>query len=145
MPVTTRSQAKKQQELNTNVAPITEAKTKKVENTFDYLYKDEKGIEYISESQFEERCNSDIKPNLEDIQHKLPKKLGAYKKITEIFPSYLENLPEHIKKKNLDENIYAIPPKGFAWTAFKQPRQSWYFDGDDEWVLVRIPIRKRRC
>ena len=39
MPVTTRSQAKKQQELNTIVEPITEAKTKKVENTFDYLYK----------------------------------------------------------------------------------------------------------
>jgi hypothetical protein len=158
MPVTTRSQAKKQQELTANVESTANveptanvestasAKTKKVKNTFDYLYKDENtGIEYISKSQFKKRYESDIRPNLEDIERmlfRLPKKLRAYQELDEILPTYLENVPEHIQKK---KDVYVIPPKGLAWKELNRYTPTSYFHLDDYWVLEKIPIRKRRC
>jgi hypothetical protein len=171
MPVTTRSQAKKQQELNANDDPTINdeptinddptindeptinddptindepvAKPKKVKNTFNYLYKDENtGIEFISESQLKKRYKSDIRPNLQDIQRKLPIDIHAYQKITEILPSYLENVPEHIQKQ---KDIYVIPPRGRAWKERNSYTSTSYFHLDDYWVLVKIPIRKRRC
>ena len=151
MPVTTRSQAKKQQELNANVEPPTTndeptinvepTKPKKVKNTFDYLYKDENtGIEFISESQFKKRYKSNIRPNLQDIQRKLPIDIHAYQKITEILPSYLENIPEHIQKQ---KDIYVIPPRGRAWKERNSYTSTSYFHLDDYWVLVKIPSKKR--
>ena len=148
MPVTTRSQAKKQQASTINVestinvdSNINVEPKKKEIKTFDYLYKDKNtGIEYITKTQFEERWHSEIRPNIEDIQHKLPMDIHAYQKITEILPSYLENVPEHIRKQ---KDIYVIPPRGQAWKERNSYTSTSYFHLDDYWVLVKIPSKKR--
>ena len=124
-----------------NQLVLTLTLSKKVKNTFDYLYKDENtGIEFISESQFKKRYKSDIRPNLQDIQRKLPIDIHAYQKITEILPSYLENVPEHIQKQ---KDIYVIPPRGRAWKERNSYTSTSYFHLDDYWVLVKIPSKKR--
>jgi hypothetical protein len=139
MPVTTRSQSKKQKELVTSSVETTSDNSIETtsDNTSNYIYKDIiTNIEFATETQCKMRG---IPFHKERYNHENSNSwitiYGGYyyyMRITEIHPRYLNQLPDNLRGMS---DLCAIAPTGFVWK--EDDRVTSYYHWSEWYNLVK--------